>query len=93
MAGAVSTVGKPRVQRPAWDQPTAYRVAAYARTRRSGGLPPEFTFDMISRALPDVTRDDLHKALAVTVHAGTVRKISGPLGLADERQPDRWTAG
>ncbi|MFI5880190.1 hypothetical protein [Streptomyces sp. NPDC051554] len=83
---------------PVSKQPLAARIMRVLRDRRASGLATGATVDMIGTALRVTDRKAVREALELLVANGraTVDRYApedhGPMGLADQRQPDRWSS-
>ncbi|MFJ6895647.1 hypothetical protein [Streptomyces hokutonensis] len=73
-------------------QPLAARIMKVLRDRRNSGLSTGATVDAIGTALRVTDRQAIREALALLVANGRAAVDHGPQGLADQRQPDRWSA-
>ncbi|MEV6542297.1 hypothetical protein [Streptomyces sp. NPDC051665] len=87
----MSVYNRTQDRTPVHKQPLAGRVAKYLRDRRDSGMPTGATLDTIGTALRVMDRQAVREALELLVANGRATVDHGPQGLADQRQPDRWS--
>ncbi|WP_405906336.1 hypothetical protein OG742_11360 [Streptomyces sp. NBC_00828] len=86
----MSVYQRSRDVRPDKQQPLAARIMRVLRERRDSGLPTGATLDQIGTSLRVTDRRAIREALELLVVDGRATVDHGPMGLGDQRQPDRW---